>query len=148
MRKEITDALDAARQLKRTQQDWGVDHRAAGQIHPGDYASMLSDVQQRNLQQIFSIINALQKCIKTSPYVTAIEPGTTTSLEVYSENPANYVVLECSVYGFLAALFTYGTISAELSDHIKRCVAENGLILITDAERIDLEDQGLYQELF
>lgn len=147
MRQEIKDAIAIAHRLKITQQRWTT-HDVPAEISSGNYSSRLSYAQQHNLQQVFNNIRSLQQCVKTSALITTVEPSTTTSLEVYADNQATYVVIECSVYGMLAALFIYGVISSELIDHVKQCIQEQGLTLITDKERGDLEKQSLYQELF
>ncbi len=114
----------------------------------GDYAFLLSTQQKHNLEQLSQRLSQLQTCLQLSFPSTPIHIGTATSLEIYWETPKAQVVIELSLHGNLVTVFMYGEVPAIALPQIDGCLHTIGLIRLSDEKRRQLEDQGLYHEIF
>jgi hypothetical protein len=148
MREEIEQALTVAQQARSSQPDWAAQLIRADPIPPGDYSSMLLAQQRHNLEHVFQTIDVLKRCLSASAHIASVEPGTTTSVEVYVGQLETYAVIELSLYGSLAALFPYGSVPQDVIEHIEHCLVTNGRTLLTETERQTLEARGVYHDLF
>ncbi len=148
MRQKIVKALEQAKNGPKDQKDWANQNVGLGEIAPGNYSSRLSETQKSKLEQIYQKLKRLKSCLQLSLDTALIDLGTSTSLEIQWAVSKSQVVIELSLYGPLATVFEYGEIPESALQHIDKCLRANDLTRLSDEEKEQLENQGVYHELF
>jgi hypothetical protein len=148
MRYEVVEALEQAKNARNVHEARDRYVARPGDLSPGDYSPSLSKGQQIKLDQLYRTLESLRSCLLASLAAGSIDMGTSTSLEISWQAPELQVVIELSLYGRLAAVFSYGEIPENSLEEIDSCLKAHNLIRLSDEEKEALETQSLYHQLF
>ncbi|MDM8529022.1 hypothetical protein QUF58_12555 [Anaerolineales bacterium HSG24] len=110
-----------------------------------DYSFKLSQEQYRALKQMKTKLEQLIPDLQEQLPKYSIEVGTSTSITIRDQS---LIVIELSLYGNLAAVFTYGNVRQATLAKINEVLQKNTLFQLLEEERLELEKQGIYQDLF
>jgi hypothetical protein len=90
------------------------------------------------------LIASIQSHLTTA----SIHVGTSTSIEIEWTEPTVEIVIELSLEGNLASMFSYGDVSQETLNYIDKCLQSNNLLRLLDEEIVQLENEGMYRQIF
>jgi hypothetical protein len=103
--------------------------------------------QNIDIQRVFDTLDLIKKRIHDIPQVTRIDFAKTTSIDIYFSSD-RHIVIEISIDAKIAAIFMYGCSNSEILSVINKIVLDSGLVILEYSERIELENSGIYDEIF
>lgn len=114
-----------------------------------DYSYALSEDQKGRLHQLHKNIAEIILGLSMIKEVKDAYPGTTSSVCATISSDINAsVVIECSLYAPIVAIFSYGNVPFITMQHIIQCVHDIGLIDLQPDEIQELEQEGVWRVLF
>ena len=144
MRQIVTDAITQTQKQSYKQHSWS-ENEIEVPVVGKDYTVMLSMEQRQALKQMHLKLEKLISELQSGLQKSSIEVGTSTSITIRSQG---LIVIEFSLYGDLASVFTYGDVQKTALITVDQVLQKNNLFRLLEEEQLELEKQGIYHDLF
>lgn len=146
MRPEVIEALHYAERLRQHSNPYWETHKP--EIGK-DYSFLSTDEHNANFDRLVVAYDRIRTCLLQKIRDLNIYPGTTTNLCFHwDDNTHNEIILELSLYGPLVAPFVYGQPPSNVQGVLEECIRACGLILLTEEEIVELEENDSFLSIF
>jgi bifunctional pyridoxal-dependent enzyme with beta-cystathionase and maltose regulon repressor activities len=146
MRQEILTVLE---QAKNIQQAESIHPDLQNPVTGTDYGYTLSEDQNLRLHRLHENTAKISVCLSTVEGIKDVHPGSTSSIHaIVNGNKGASVVIECSLYAPLVAIFIHGNAPSIIVQHIVQCIRKLGFLDLQQDEIQELEQEGLWLLLF
>lgn len=142
MRKDVVKIVDEA--VKLAKENW----QELSKLATDASKSVQTNTQALD-KQVYYWEN-LTKCFEKNKEIKETYAGGAGSIFIcWDENTTHHnIVVEIGLYAPLVAVYKYGPVPTSILDSVYNCIKSNELIILTDDEISELENNSLYHFIF
>jgi hypothetical protein len=149
MHRAILDALEEAQHFREQSERQPIHPDLQQPLVPGrDYSYTLSAEARQRLDRMQTRWSQVAACLQAYRDVLEFYPGSPSNFFITWGSTQDEIVVELSWFGNLAAIFTYGTVPAQILATVTACLEQLGLSVLRQEDIQELEQNGVWQVIF